>query len=91
MSPSSVADSVAGESADELMRRCLDFKRRRRMALARLPYTEKLRILLRLQAMADAIAATRGVTPRAWNLDPETLQARPAHPGPRTADRPDSH
>ncbi|WP_053958384.1 hypothetical protein [Sulfobacillus thermosulfidooxidans] len=57
-------------------------KDRRRQALAALPYEEKLRILLRLQRMADAIRQTRGLPPRAWPLDDETLL--PLSPDPRS-------
>lgn len=41
--------------------------------LAALPYAEKVRILLRLQHMGDAIGQTRGAAPRAWPINEETL------------------
>ncbi|WP_053958063.1 hypothetical protein [Sulfobacillus thermosulfidooxidans] len=48
-------------------------KEARRQALAALPYEEKLRILLHLQRIADAIRQTRGLPPQAWPLDSDTL------------------
>ena len=61
------------DTAETVMRRTLMHKQRRRRALAALPYTEKLRILLRMQRMTDAIRRTRGVPPRAWPISEITL------------------
>jgi hypothetical protein len=55
----------------------LDAKERRRKELAALPYTEKLKILLKLQRMADAGRAARGLSPKAWPFDPKTLERIP--------------
>lgn len=51
-----------------------DAKEQRRKELAALPYTDKLRILLKLQRMADVGRAARGLPPKAWPFDPETLE-----------------
>ena len=61
------------DTAENLMSSALADKDRRRRDLAALPYAEKVRILLRLQRMADDIRKTRGAAPRAWNLDERTL------------------
>jgi hypothetical protein len=58
---------------EAIMRHALAGKERRRHELAALPYEEKLRMLLRMQRMADAIRQTRGGAPRAWPIDEETL------------------
>lgn len=55
------------------MQEALAAKQRRRRALAALPYADKLRILLRLQQVRDAIGETRGATARAWPIDVTTL------------------
>ena len=62
--------------AENLMRSALARKERRRRELAALPYAEKIRILLRLQRMADAAGRTRGVPPRAWQIDEQSLMPR---------------
>ncbi len=61
------------DTADSLMRHALARKRQRRHALAALPYAEKLRVLLRMQRMADAIRRTRGAPPRAWPISEDRL------------------
>ncbi len=48
-------------------------KQKHRRELAVLSYEEKLRILLRLQRISDAIRQTRGEPARAWPLDDKTL------------------
>lgn len=55
------------------MNAALSAKQQRRRELAALPYADKIRILLRLQRMADAIRQTRGAAPRAWPIDEEAL------------------
>lgn len=52
----------------------IEAKERRRKELAALPYTEKLKILLKLQRMADVGRAIRGLPPKAWPFDPDTLE-----------------
>ncbi len=59
-----------------IVQAALAAKQRRRRALAALPYADKLRILLALQQMADAIGQTRGAPPRAWPLNATTLLPR---------------
>jgi len=61
------------ETTETVMRRTLALKQRRRQELAALPYAEKLRILLRMQRMTDAIRRTRGAPPRAWPISEITL------------------
>ena len=61
------------DTTENLMRRALDQKERRRRELAALPYAEKIRILLRMQRMTDAIRKTRGAPPRAWQIDEQSL------------------
>ncbi len=61
------------DTAENLMRSALAHKEQRRKELAALPYAEKIRILLRLQRMADAVGRTRGAAPRAWKIDEQTL------------------
>jgi hypothetical protein len=51
-----------------------DAKDQRRKELAALPYVEKLKLLLKLQRMADVGRAARGLPPKAWPFDPETLE-----------------
>lgn len=63
-----------------IMQQALAAKQRRRRALAALPYADKLRHLLQLQQMADAIRQTRGAPPRAWPLDPDTLMPTASEP-----------
>ena len=58
------------------MQAALALKQHRRRALAALPYADKVRVLLDLQQMADAIGETRGVPARAWPLDATTLLPR---------------
>lgn len=65
-----------------LMQLALAGKQRRRRALAALPYADKVRVLLRLQQMADAIGATRGAPARSWPLDPATLLPKGTMLGP---------
>ena len=60
--------------AEALMNEALAAKAQRRRALAALPYADKIRVLLRLQQMAGAIAATRGVARQPWALDEATLR-----------------
>ncbi|PSR29727.1 MAG: hypothetical protein C7B46_18390 [Sulfobacillus benefaciens] len=55
------------------MEAALAAKQKHRRELAALPYEEKLRILLRLQHLSDAIRQTRGASARAWPLDEKTL------------------
>lgn len=55
------------------MEAALAAKQKHRRELAALPYEEKLRILLRLQRLSDAIRQTRGASARAWPLDEKTL------------------
>lgn len=50
------------------MKTALAAKQKHRRELAALPYEEKLRILLRLQRINDAIGQTRGASARAWPL-----------------------
>lgn len=69
MSQTPTEDSVAGQFAD-----LLRAKAQRRQELACLPIAEKVRLLLRLQQMVDSICATRGIAPRAWKLDVQTLR-----------------
>jgi hypothetical protein len=61
------------ETAETLMQVALAAKRERRRELAALPYAEKVRIVLRLQRMGDAIRATRGARARSWLIDEATL------------------
>lgn len=61
------------DTTDTLMRHALARKQQRRHALAALPYAQKLRILLRMQRMADAIRRTRGAPARAWPISEDTL------------------
>ncbi len=60
------------------MQAALAAKQKRRRELAALPYEEKLRILLRLQRLSDAIRQTRGESARAWPLDENTLLPMPS-------------
>lgn len=64
------------DTAEGVMRAALAAKLQRRRELAALPYAEKVRILLRLQRMADAIRATRGAAPRAWLIDEDSLMPK---------------
>lgn len=57
-------------------------KHQRRRELAAIPCGDMVRILLRLQRMADAIRQTRGAAPRAWPIDEETLRPRFFTTGP---------
>lgn len=66
------------------MRSALARKERRRKELAALPYAEKIRIVLRLQRMADAVGQTRGAAPRAWRIDEDTLMPESLGPQPRS-------
>lgn len=54
------------------MQRIIAAKERRRVALAALPYPEKVRILLQLQRMAAPIQRSRGREVRPW---PESVIA----------------
>lgn len=45
-------------------------KERRRQALARLPIEEKIRVVVRLQALAAPLLRRRGRTVRCWMMDP---------------------
>jgi len=65
------------DTAENLMRSALAQKERRRRQLAALPYAEKIRILLRMQRMADAAGRTRGAAPRAWQIDEQSLMPLP--------------
>ena len=62
------------------METVLAAKQKHRCELAALPYEEKLRILLRLQRISDAIRQTRGASARAWPLDERTLLPMPSVP-----------
>jgi len=44
-------------------------KARRRLRLARLPYPEKVRIVVELQKMQAPILAARGISVRIWKID----------------------
>jgi len=60
---------------DELtpeFRRILDAKERRRVALAALPWPEKVRIVVELQKMTAPILRQRGIEVRCWDLDEPT-------------------
>ena len=61
------------DTPEILMRRALAQKELRRKRLAALPYAEKIRLLLRLQRMADVAGGKRGVPPRAWQIDERSL------------------
>lgn len=61
------------DTPEILMRRALARKELRRRQLAALPYAEKIRILLRLQRMADVAGRKRGIPPRAWPIDEQSL------------------
>lgn len=49
--------------------RLLDAKAARRRDLARLPYPEKVRIVMRLQAMAAPVLRARGRNVRVWTCE----------------------
>lgn len=64
------------DTVEVLMQLALEAKRQRRRELAALPYAEKVRIVLRLQRVGDAIRATRGGRARSWAIDETTLMPR---------------
>ena len=51
--------------------RLLAAKEARRHKLARLPFVEKVRAVVRLQEMAAPVLRARGRTVRVWKLDDE--------------------
>ncbi|MBI5528481.1 MAG: hypothetical protein HY897_19285 [Deltaproteobacteria bacterium] len=53
-----------------LMTRMMEQKDRRRRRLAALPFVEKVRLLVELQAMAAPIERLKGRNVRVWKLDP---------------------
>jgi hypothetical protein len=53
------------------MSRMLEAKRARRMVLARLPYDEKVRILIKLQLIAAPLARMRGKKAVVFRADSE--------------------
>ena len=61
------------DTTEALMHTAVAAKQRRRLELAALPYADKVRIMLRLQRMGDAIRATRGAVARSWDVEEETL------------------
>jgi hypothetical protein len=73
-------DSVTGR-----LERILAAKEARRKELAALPYAEKVRIVVQLQAMAAPILRARGRNVEPWDLPPATPEPTglvgPAQPG----------
>ena len=65
------------DTTEALMHTAVAAKQRRRLELAALPYADKVRIVLRLQRMGDAIRATRGGAARSWAIDETTLMPKP--------------
>lgn len=60
------------EAADGLnveMARLFAAKEQRREALARLPFPEKVRVVIKLQEMAAPVLRARGKSARPWPLD----------------------
>jgi hypothetical protein len=56
--------------------RLLAAKEARRYKLARLPFVEKVRAVMRLQEMAAPVLRARGRTVRVWKLDDEAMNRR---------------
>ncbi len=52
-------------------------KENRRQALARLPFPEKVRVVIQLQEMAAAILRARGKSVRPWKMAPSSSKASP--------------
>ena len=61
---SEVMDTLKPEIA-----RLVAAKEARRRRLAALPFSEKVRIVVRLQEMAAPVLRARGIKVRVWNLD----------------------
>ena len=58
--------------------RLLAAKEARRHKLARLPFVEKVRAVVRLQEMAAPVLRARGRAVRVWKLDDEAMNRREA-------------
>ena len=56
------------------LERILSAKQARRQRLAALPFPEKVRALVRLQAMVAPIQRAKGRSVRAWRLEPESYR-----------------
>ncbi len=54
------------------LERILSAKQARRQRLAAMPFPEKVRVLVRLQAMVAPIQRAKGRSVRAWRLEPES-------------------
>jgi hypothetical protein len=52
-------------------------KEQRRQALARLPFPEKVRMVIQLQEMAAVILRARGKSVRPWKVAPSFSKASP--------------
>lgn len=57
------------DQVKRVMENSLRAKELRRMALSRLPYNEKVRIVVELQKMQAPILRARGVKVKVWDID----------------------
>ena len=56
------------------LERILSARQARRQRLAAMPFPEKVRALVRLQAMVAPIQRAKGRSVRAWRLEPESYR-----------------